>query len=58
MKADEANFPGKTAIKALLSPAYGKVKKAPAVKDEKEASELLVKILPLCVHHVRTSEAC
>jgi translocation protein SEC62 len=45
--SDIADRLGKTAVKALLSPAYGKVKKAPAVKDEKEAAELLAKVIPL-----------
>ncbi|KAK4683781.1 translocation protein SEC62, partial [Tremellales sp. Uapishka_1] len=39
-------FKGKTAIRTLLSPAYTKLKKVPAVGDEAEAQALLVKILP------------
>ncbi|KAJ9125770.1 hypothetical protein QFC24_002554 [Naganishia onofrii] len=39
-------FKGKSAIKALLAPAYKKVKKAPKVENEDEASKLLMAMLP------------
>ncbi|WVN87650.1 uncharacterized protein L203_102833 [Cryptococcus depauperatus CBS 7841] len=39
-------FKGKTAIRCLLSLQYQKLKKVPIVKDEDEAKDLLVKILP------------
>ncbi|KAH9973857.1 translocation protein Sec62-domain-containing protein [Lactifluus volemus] len=39
-------FKGKSAIKAVLSPAYAKVKNAPKVTSEAEAQELLHKIIP------------
>lgn len=37
--------PGSSALKALLSPAYAKLKSAPKVPDEAEASKLLQQIL-------------
>lgn len=37
---------GKTAIRVLLGPAYAKVKKAPKVTTEEEATALLNKVLP------------
>ncbi|KAJ9102400.1 hypothetical protein QFC21_002800 [Naganishia friedmannii] len=39
-------FKGKSAIKALLAPAYKKVKKAPQVENEEEALKLLITMLP------------
>jgi len=39
-------FKGKHAVKALLSPAYAKVKAVPPVKDEAEAAALLHRIIP------------
>ncbi|WVQ79619.1 hypothetical protein IAT38_001719 [Cryptococcus sp. DSM 104549] len=39
-------FKGKTAIRTLLSPQYEKLKKVPQVKNEEEATALMVKILP------------
>jgi translocation protein SEC62 len=39
-------YKGKSAIKALLAPAYKKVKKAPKVENEDEASKLLMAMLP------------
>lgn len=37
---------GKTAVRTILGPAYQKIKKAPQVKDEAEAAQLLLKALP------------
>jgi translocation protein SEC62 len=37
---------GRSAIKALLSPAYAKLKNAPKVKDEAEATALLGSMVP------------
>ena len=37
---------GKTAIKCLLAPAYGKTKKVPKVTNEEEASALMQRLLP------------
>jgi len=39
-------FKGKSAVKALLSPAYGKLKNVPPVKDETEAAALLSSMMP------------
>ncbi|GJJ15036.1 hypothetical protein Clacol_009310 [Clathrus columnatus] len=39
-------FKGKAAIKALLSPAYAKLKNVPSVKDEAAATALLASIIP------------
>jgi len=39
-------FKGKAAVKALLLPAYAKVKGAPKVTSEEEATALLQKIIP------------
>jgi len=39
-------FKGKSAVKALLSPAYAKLKNAPKVKDEAEAAALLGSMMP------------
>lgn len=38
--------PGKGAVKALLSPAYAKLKNVPKVADEAEAQQLLLTIIP------------
>jgi translocation protein SEC62 len=37
---------GKAAVKALLTPAFKKVKNAPKVETEEEAVALLLKVLP------------
>ncbi|KAF8524344.1 translocation protein [Hysterangium stoloniferum] len=39
-------FKGKSAVKALLSPAYGKLKNVPPVKDETDAATLLNSMMP------------
>lgn len=39
-------LPGKSAIKALLSPAYAKLKNVPAVTNEAEAEAVLTSIIP------------
>jgi len=39
-------FKGKSAIKALLSPAYAKLKNVPKVKDDAEAAALLSSMMP------------
>jgi len=39
-------FKGKSAIKALLSPAYGKLKDAPKVENEDQAQKVLLSIMP------------
>lgn len=39
-------FKGKSAVKAVLSPAYGKLKNAPKVTSEQEAVQLLHSIIP------------
>ncbi|KAF7789670.1 hypothetical protein EIP86_000616 [Pleurotus ostreatoroseus] len=39
-------FKGKSAVKALLSPAYAKVKNAPKVESEEDAQKLLGSIIP------------
>ncbi|KIJ24083.1 hypothetical protein M422DRAFT_211869 [Sphaerobolus stellatus SS14] len=39
-------FKGKSAIKALLSPAYAKAKNVPPVKSEEEATALLTSMVP------------
>ncbi|KAI9459779.1 translocation protein Sec62-domain-containing protein [Boletus coccyginus] len=39
-------FKGKSAIKALLSPAYAKLKNVPAVTNEAEAEAVLASIIP------------
>lgn len=37
---------GKSAVKALMSPAYKKVKGAPKVETEEDATAVLLKVLP------------
>lgn len=39
-------LPGKSAVKALLSPAYTKLKNVPAVTNEAEAEAVLTSIIP------------
>ncbi|KIJ15944.1 hypothetical protein PAXINDRAFT_168918 [Paxillus involutus ATCC 200175] len=39
-------FKGKSAVKALLSPAYGKLKNVPAVTNDAEAEEVLRSMIP------------
>ncbi|KAH9852272.1 translocation protein [Lenzites betulinus] len=39
-------FKGKGAVKALLSPAYAKLKNVPKVADEEEAQRLLLTVIP------------
>ncbi|KAI0346435.1 translocation protein [Trametopsis cervina] len=39
-------FKGKSAVKALLSPAYAKLKNVPKVTDEEEAKTVLASIVP------------
>lgn len=39
-------LPGKSAVKALLSPAYAKLKNVPAVTNETEAEAVLTSIIP------------
>lgn len=41
-----STHPGKSAIKALLSPAYGQLKNAPKLSSEPEAIALLAQLLP------------
>ncbi|CCL98210.1 uncharacterized protein FIBRA_00204 [Fibroporia radiculosa] len=39
-------FKGKSAVKALLSPAYGKLKNVPSVATEADANSVLLSLLP------------
>lgn len=43
---------GKAAVKALLGPEYGKLKKAPKVESEEAAYQLLNSIIPWSVLHL------